>query len=67
MKVSSIVKGQRVAFENAHGPQTSTVLHVTRDVGNRQPYAVVQVEDDPLLDGIVVSVPLDDLHPEAAT
>jgi hypothetical protein len=51
--------GDRVYFENDHGPQAGKVIGILRNIANAQPFAIVELDD--ILPGILVSVAAADL------
>lgn len=57
--VDIISVGNRVHFENDHGPQVGKVVGILRNISNAQPFAIVEIED--ILSGILISVAMSDL------
>lgn len=64
MRGPDLMQGSRVEFDSEFGPQVGTVLDVTRDVGNGEPFAVVEL--DHAMAGMLWKVPLHQLQPTAA-
>ncbi len=63
-KTISIQQGSRVEFDSDYGPQTGTVFGVMRDVGNGEPFAMVEI--DHAMDGMYWKVPLHKLQAQPA-
>lgn len=64
MNTPPLDQGARVQFDSEYGPQVGTVLGVTRDVGNGEPFAVIEI--DHAMAGMLWKVPLHKLQPSAA-
>ncbi len=64
MTIYPIQQGSRVEFDSEHGPQKGTVLGVTCDVGNGEPFAVIEI--DHAMAGMLWKVPLQQLQPARA-
>ncbi|WP_082806962.1 hypothetical protein [Collimonas pratensis] len=63
--VGVISVGDRVQFENDHGPQAGKVIGIQRNIANAQPFAIVEIDD--ILPGILVSVATTELELIGAT
>ena len=57
---SQIAHGARVEFDSEYGPVIGIVQGIVKDVGNGEPYAVVEL--DPPTPGSVWNVPLSRLQ-----
>ncbi len=62
--MTTIDPGARVEFDSEFGPQTGTVLTITRDVGNGQPFAVIEIDHG--MAGMPWKVPLQQLQLQPA-
>ena len=60
---SHITHGARVEFDSEYGPVIGIVQGIVKDVGNGEPYAVVEL--DPPTPGSIWNVPLSRLQPHA--